>query len=66
MTNNEILSFDPSNLCSRKLWQLVQAPVDTTISKSELDMAIRELSRRRYGLAELARVGKLGTTSACN
>ena len=66
MTTNETIEFDPSALCSRKLWQLVQAPEQTTMDKSELDQAIRELTRRRHYLAELARVGKLGSSSQMN
>ena len=66
MTDYKSIEFDPSALCSRKLWQLVQAPDNAAIGKSELDLAIQELIRRRYGLAELARVGKLGGSTHLN
>ena len=66
MTSNNNIEFDPSTLCSRKLWQLVQAPEHAAMDQSELDLAIRELTRRRHYLAELARVGKLGTSSHLN
>ncbi len=66
MRSHETIEFDPSALCSRKLWQLVQAPERTAMDKSELDLAIQELTRRRHYLAELARVGKLGSSSHLN
>lgn len=66
MTSKAPIEFDPSTLCSRKLWQLVQAPEKTAMDKSELDLAIQELARRRHYLAELARVGKLGASSHLN
>ena len=54
--------FDASELCSRKLWQLVQGENDSTISEKQLQQAIAELANRRHYLAELSRMGKLGAT----
>ena len=54
--------FDASELCSRKLWQLVRGERDSTISEQQLQEAIEELTTRRHYLAELSRMGKLGAT----
>lgn len=51
--------FDPRELCSRKLWQLVNAPATTRMDDAELSRAIAELERRRHYLQELAELGKL-------
>ncbi len=53
----ETLRFNASELCSRKLWQLINA--DNHISTSQLEEAISELATRRHYLAELAQMGKL-------
>ena len=52
-------SFNASELCSRKLWQMVNTPPDPKISEDELREAIAELATRRHYLAELERSGKL-------
>lgn len=57
--NIETISFDASELCSRKLWQLVNAPSEKDISETELKEAIAELASRRHYLEELQRIGKL-------
>ena len=49
-----------SELCSRKLWQLVSDPAPSEISDTELSRAIAELARRRHYLEELQELGKLG------
>jgi hypothetical protein len=51
--------FNASELCSRKLWQLVQNERDENIDQHQLQQAIAELASRRHYLAELARTGKL-------
>ena len=54
--------FDARELCSRKLWQLVNGPSDEEVSELELKEAIQELAARRHYLAELTRLGKLETS----
>ncbi|MEP5567819.1 MAG: hypothetical protein ABJN62_08300 [Halioglobus sp.] len=51
--------FDASQLCSRKLWQLVNEQRETDISDTQLAAAIEELTSRRHYLEELTREGKL-------
>ena len=58
MTNRSN-EFIASELCSRKLWQLVNSDVSNT----ELQQAIEELTERRHYLAELSRIGKLEAPS---
>ncbi|NND66216.1 MAG: hypothetical protein HKN19_01395 [Halioglobus sp.] len=55
----ESVNFNPEELCSRKLWQLVSAPTPSEISDTELSRAIAELARRRHYLEELEEMGKL-------
>lgn len=57
--NNE--NFKASELCSRKLWQIVAQTRDETPGAVELRAAVNELTSRRHYLAELAQIGKLGT-----
>ena len=57
-------TFKASELCSRKLWQLVNTPAETNINDSELAAAINELATRRHYLEELQEIGKLGEHSA--
>lgn len=54
--------FNASELCSRKLWQIVKRTDDQNVAESELHKAVRELTARKRYLAELARIGKLGDT----
>ena len=54
-----------SELCSRKLWQLVNTPAEDPISASELSEVIAELARRQRYLEELQELGKLGELSNC-
>ncbi|MFV8818184.1 hypothetical protein [Haliea sp. E17] len=51
--------FNASELCSRKLWQLISSEERAAISAQELEQAIDELANRRHYLAELAQIGKL-------
>ena len=55
--------FDPRELCSRKLWQLVNTRTDGNMSEAALHQAIAELATRRHYLAELEKIGKLGQIS---
>lgn len=58
----ETTQFDASQLCSRKLWQLVNEGQAQKIANAELQQAVKELTVRRHYLAELARIGKLGSS----
>jgi len=51
--------FNASELCSRKLWQIVNNEADARMSRDLLQQAIEELTARRRYLAELSRMGKL-------
>ncbi len=51
--------FDASELCSRKLWQLVSEDKQSGCNKDELRKAINELAERRHYLQELQEMGKL-------
>ena len=52
--------FNARELCSRKLWQLVNTPTSKKVSDDELAEAINELATRRHYLAQLQETGKLG------
>lgn len=56
-----IKEFNASELCSRKLWQLVNERESGTVAEAQLQQAVKELTTRRHYLAELARIGKLGS-----
>ena len=51
--------FNASELCSRKLWQLVTTETTEQVSEDQLREAVAELAERRYYLTELQRLGKL-------
>ena len=53
------LKFDPSELCSRKLWQLVNAQTEEQVSERELQEAISELASRRHYLEQLQQIGAI-------
>lgn len=55
--------FDASELCSRKLWQIVNSEANARMSRDQLQQAIEELTARRHYLAELSRMGKLGSNN---
>ena len=55
--------FDASELCSRKLWQMVNNDRTTAITNLQLEQAIEELAERRHYLAELSRMGKLSAAT---
>ena len=52
-------TFDPTELCSRKLWQLVNQEQSSDCNERELREAIDELAHRRHYLQELQEIGKL-------
>ena len=56
--NQTTTTFDPSELCSRKLWELVSGR-DRRGNEQELQQAVRELAARRSYLQELQNLGKL-------
>ncbi|MDX1733411.1 MAG: hypothetical protein R3228_03560 [Halioglobus sp.] len=60
MSTTEI---NAAELCSRKLWQLVNGTAHEGISDRELSEAIAELARRRHYLQELTEMGKLGAST---
>jgi hypothetical protein len=54
-----MVKFNAQELCSRKLWQMVNATQENAISKMELEEAVAELARRQHYLEELQEIGKL-------
>lgn len=53
--------FNPQELCSRKLWELVSTEQQQhDINEAELREAVKELAERSHYLAELTEIGKLG------
>ncbi len=53
-------TFDPGELCSRKLWRIVAGQENNqALDEGSLQKAIAELAERRHYLAELERLGKL-------
>jgi hypothetical protein len=55
--------INAQELCSRKLWQLANAPTGNEISDRELADVIAELAKRRHYLEELQESGKLSEFS---
>ena len=53
------LEFNPSELCSRKLWQLVSTETDKQVGERELREAIAELATRRHYLEKLEQIGAI-------
>jgi hypothetical protein len=51
--------FNPRELCSRKLWQLVSTETDEQVSARELQEAVAELAARRHYLDQLQQIGAL-------
>ena len=51
--------FNPSELCSRKLWQLVNAETEEQVGDRQLREAIAELATRRHYLDQLQQIGAL-------
>jgi U3 small nucleolar RNA-associated protein 14 len=57
--NMNTTTFNAQELCSRKLWQMVNTTSSKNVSDNELRAAIEELATRRRYLEELAEIGKL-------
>jgi len=55
----ETIRFNPQELSSRKLWQLVNPGTDRQINEQELTEAVAELARRRHYLEQLQEIGAL-------
>jgi len=55
----ETTRFNASELCSRKLWQLVTKQEAAEVGDEELQAAIDELATRRHYLEELREIGTL-------
>ena len=51
--------FNAQELCSRKLWQMVNTSSNENVSENELKEAIAELATRRHYLEQLEEIGKL-------
>jgi hypothetical protein len=56
-------TFNPQELCSRKLWDMVNADNADSENKLQLDAAIAELEERRSYLEELQHIGKSSSDS---
>jgi hypothetical protein len=50
--------FNASELCSRKLWQIISTPESET-GACDLRAAVAELAARRHYLEELEEIGQL-------
>lgn len=61
-TNN--IQFNPGELCSRKLWQLIQSETNTALDQQLLREAVAELASRRHYLAELEHLGRLKSSAS--
>lgn len=51
--------FNAQELCSRKLWQMVNNDSLQEINSRELSEAVEELAKRRHYLEKLQEIGKL-------
>ncbi len=56
------VKFDPTQLCSRKLWELISTENDDQVGERELREAIEELASRRQNLEKLQQTGVLERT----
>jgi hypothetical protein len=56
------VKFDPTQLCSRKLWELISTESDEQVGERELKEAIEELASRRQNLEKLQQTGVLKRT----
>ncbi len=59
----ETVKFNAEELCSRKLWQLLNTETDKNINDNDLSEVIAELARRRHYLEKLQESGKLSQHS---
>ena len=62
MTSNRN-TFNPQELCSRKLWDMVNTGSVDCENKAQLEAAIAELEERRSYLTELNHIGIADTES---
>jgi hypothetical protein len=53
------VKFDPTQLCSRKLWELISTENDDQVDERALKEAIEELASRRQNLEKLQQTGVL-------
>jgi len=53
------LKFNPRELCSRKLWELISTETEEQVSERELQEAIAELANRRHYLEQLQQIGAI-------
>ena len=53
------MKFDPRELCSRKLWQLVSTESEEPVGEKELRQAVAELAARRHYLEQLQQIGAI-------
>lgn len=58
-SNMNRIQFDPSELCSRKLWEMVSNNSIDQVSEDELKQAIAELATRRHYLEKLQAIGAI-------
>ena len=58
-TTTQTNTFNPQELCSRKLWDMVNIDNAASANKAQLDAAIAELEERRSYLTELQHLGKV-------
>lgn len=56
-------TFNPQELCSRKLWDMVNIDDADSANKAQLEAAIAELEERRSYLTELQHLGKVDPES---
>ena len=59
----ETVKFNPEELCSRKLWQLLSTETDESSNDTDLSEVIAELAKRRHYLEKLQDTGKLSQIS---
>ncbi len=50
--------FDPTELCNRKLLEMINADDANSENKAQLDAALAELKERRVDLAQLSHPSK--------
>lgn len=55
----ETVKFNAEELCSRKLWQLLNTETEKNINDTDLSDVIAELAKRRGYLEKLQETGKL-------
>ena len=56
---SESVGFNPGELCSSKLWEIVRSETRRDGSRAELEAAVEELCVRRHYLAEIEQLDEL-------